>query len=591
MATLKVLPQEKAFQVPVGTSVFSALQEAGIFLASDCGGQGRCGLCRVRFLGPLPSVTETDAQFLSPEELAAGWRLACRHQILRDVTVELPSPGSVSQAKLKGGSFKYQDALRPAAVKRKVFLPQQDRSSSYLERLQFALGEEVEVPRPVLSQLTTLKGNLCTVTMVGRKAVAVEPGESRDGPYGLAVDLGTSTVAAYFLDLGQGEVTEAKAAANPQGAFGADVLSRISCVQEWGSAGLQKLQRAAIGVVNCLAEELAEATGISTEKIVQAAVVGNPTMLHLLLGIDPTSIGQAPFIPVWRQMLAFRAGDLSLSINPEALVHFLPLVSGYIGADTVAGILACRMHRTPKTELLLDVGANAEMVLAVEGRLVACAAAAGPAFEGVGISCGMPAFEGAICRVEIDGDIRYWTVGDASPQGICGTGLVDAVAGLLEAGFIDYQGRLQGKWEERIQGERNACRFTIGGDPPIYITQGDIRKLQLAKAAIRAGMEVLMAHVGLSLGEVDRVFLTGAFGSELRPQSLARIGLLPSELLSHTVIVRNAAGEGAKAFLFDKELAQEVERIARRMEYIDLSSDKRFSLAFVNAMWFPRETE
>lgn len=580
MATLKVLPQGRIIQVPEGVFLFSALQEAGIPIASECGGQGRCGRCRVRFLEPPPPATEVEARFLSPQELTMGWRLACRHRVVGYITVEVLSVGPIAQTKVKSDFCEYQGTLRPAAVKRTISLPPRNEAPSQLERLQLALGVEVEVPQLVLSQLASLEGDLCSVTTVGRRVVVVEPGEHRGGPYGLAIDLGTSTLAGYLLDLGRGKVMGARAAANPQGAFGSDVLSRISYVQETGLAGLEELQRAAISGVNSLAEALAKATGIPSQEIVQVAVVGNPTMLHLLLRINPASIGQAPFTPVWRKMLAFRARELSLSTNPEALVHLLPIVSGYVGADTVAGILACGLGKTSDTELFVDLGANAEIVLAVDGKLLACAAAAGPAFEGVGIACGMPALEGAIFRVEIDGEVHYQTIGGAPPKGICGTGLVDAVAELLEADLVDYRGRLCRK---RIQGDR----FVLFEDPPVYITQGDIRKLQLAKAALRAGMEILAAHAGLSLTEVDRIFLAGAFGSEMRPQSLVRIGVLPPELLPRTISVGNAAGEGAKAFLFDREISEEVEQIAQRIEYIELSCERLFPKAFISAMRFP----
>jgi len=582
--------------VPLGETVFSALRAAGIPIPGDCGGQGRCGRCKVRFLEAAPSPTPADLRFLSEEELSAGWRLSCQHRVEHDLTLEVPTLGEVAQVKVRSGERPI-GSLRPQAVQQTLTVPppSRDDQRADLERLRAALGEEVEVPLSVLAKLPEVlrTGNFqITLTRVGRKVVAVEPGAQARGPYGLALDIGTSTLAAYLLDLGKGEELLAKALANPQAAFGADVLSRIGYVQEHGQKGLAELKGRLLEAIGQLVESLVGPVGLSPEEIVQAAVVGNPTMIHLFAGVDPCSIGQAPFTPVWKRGMTFKARELGLWMNPEGIVHVLPLVSGYVGADTVAAVLACGLHRAEGLALLLDLGTNGEIVLGGRERMVACSAAAGPAFEGGRIACGMPGVEGAIFRVELNGGVRYQVLGGGEPQGLCGTGLVDAVAALLAIGLIDPRGRLlpgEGTpFAARIEGEGNTRRFWIEERKrPIYITQRDIRELQLAKGAIRAGVEVLLSYMGVTPEEIDRVYLAGAFGSQMRPESLVQLGLLPEELLPRIVPVGNAAGTGAKIALLDREALKEAERIAQEMEYVELSYEKAFSEQFVAQMRFP----
>jgi len=582
--------------VPLGETVFSALRAAGIPIPGDCGGQGRCGRCKVRFLEAAPSPTPADLRFLSEEELSAGWRLSCQHRVEHDLTLEVPTLGEVAQVKVRSGERPI-GSLRPQAVQQTLTVPppSRDDQRADLERLRAALGEEVEVPLSVLAKLPEVlrTGNFqITLTRVGRKVVAVEPGAQARGPYGLALDIGTSTLAAYLLDLGKGEELLAKALANPQAAFGADVLSRIGYVQEHGQKGLAELKGRLLEAIGQLVESLVGPVGLSPEEIVQAAVVGNPTMIHLFAGVDPCSIGQAPFTPVWKRGMTFKARELGLWMNPEGIVHVLPLVSGYVGADTVAAVLACGLHRAEGLALLLDLGTNGEIVLGGRERMVACSAAAGPAFEGGRIACGMPGVEGAIFRVELNGGVRYQVLGGGEPQGLCGTGLVDAVAALLAIGLIDPRGRLlpgEGTpFAARIEGEGNTRRFWIEERKrPIYITQRDIRELQLAKGAIRAGVEVLLSRMGATPEEIDRVYLAGAFGSQMRPESLVQLGLLPEELLPRIVPVGNAAGTGAKLALLDREALPEAERIAQEMEYVELSYEKPFAKQFVAQMRFP----
>ncbi|HAF70822.1 MAG: hypothetical protein XD60_0120 [Acetothermia bacterium 64_32] len=589
-----LLPGRRLLKAKEGENLLFFLVSAGVHIPSDCGGQGICGRCRVRFLKEPPPPTPAEVRAFPQEELKAGWRLACQHRVDCDLELFLPAFGGISQEKAKVGS--YTGPLRPAALRQIVELPPPSREErrAFLERFRTALGEEVEVPLSILKEIPEAmrsQGFRVSVVRVGGKVVSVKPGVRREPVCGLALDLGTSTLAAYLLDLEGGKELGAKALVNPQRSFGADVLSRIAYVQKYGEEGIKKLRERVLEGVNELVKDLVSEARIDPEDIVQAVVVGNPTMLHLFLGVDPTPIGQAPFIPVWRESLSLKAHEVGIKINPEALVHTLPMVSGYVGADTVGAVLACGLHRSGELALLLDLGTNGEIVLGNEERMLACSAAAGPAFEGGRISSGMPAVEGAISHVDVDGEVSFRVIGGSRPKGLCGTALVDLVAGLLGAGLIDPSGRLSPKEENplssRIRGDGNQRGFLLTGG--IELTQRDIRELQLAKAAIRAGVEVLLSRMKVSPVEVDRVFLAGAFGSQMRPKSIVKLGLLPRELLPRIVPVGNAAGTGAKLALLDHLALSEAEGIANRITYIELSAERLFSSKFVEAMSFAAE--
>jgi uncharacterized 2Fe-2S/4Fe-4S cluster protein (DUF4445 family) len=611
-----VLPGGRRLRVRAGELLLFALWKAGIPVPSDCGGQGTCGRCRVQYQKDAPAPTPAERELLTEGELADGWRLACQHEARGEITIFVPALGTPFQAKVYRAA-RYGGPLRPQAKRRQLSLPPPGKEDQRddLERLREAWGEELVVPPSLIAEL---RGALragefrVTVTAVGPQLVSIAPG-TPGAPLGLALDLGTSTLALYLVDLESGEEVSARAAPNPQGAFGPDVLSRISHVQDRGLAGLGELRERVVQGVNRLIGELVGQLEISQDDLVHMAVVGNPTMLHLFLGIDPTPIGVAPFVPAFRESLWARAKTLSLTMNPEGIVQTLPLVSGYVGADTVAGVLATGLHQSEELALFLDLGTNGEIVLGNKEGMVACSAAAGPAFEGGRIACGMPALAGAIAHLELDDDVHYETLGPAAPRGLprgvkpssegravggitsrglCGTGLVDAVAGLLSVGLLDSRGRLRpagtGPFSRRLEGEGKHRRFLIAAGPrPVFLTQGDVRELQLAKGAIRAGIEVLFSHFGVTAEEVARVYLAGAFGAEMRPESVARIGLLPEKLLPRTVPAGNAAGAGAKCFLLNREAAYEAEGIARRMEYVELSYEPMFSQKFARAMLFP----
>lgn len=592
--TIFLEPSGRKIKGQHGKRLLEVLASAGIKIRGDCGGRGVCGRCRVCFLQNAPSPTIAEGRIFSSAELEQGWRLACQHWLKSDIVLLMPPRSRVPQEKVK-------DALhiRPLNPKAsmdllEVPIPGSSEYASDLESLKATVGEEIEGQLSLLRELPKAlregKG-VVTLVRVGKKVVAVEAKHSRAGLFGLAVDVGTSTVAGYLLDLKEKKELGASAIVNPQISYGSDVISRIAYVREKGIKGLEELQRAVVTSINHLVTELTSTIGIDPQGIIHLVLVGNPTMLHILLGVDPSSIGEAPFVPVWREALCFRAKEIGFRVHPQAVVELFPLVSGYLGADTVACILACRLHEVRGPCLLLDLGTNSEIVLGEGERILACSAAAGPAFEGGRISCGALAQEGAIAHFRLtEGELCWEVIGGREPEGICGTGIVDLVACLLEVGLVDEKGRLVSEAEHplfsRVVGSGRGSRFQIS--EKISFTQQDIRELQLAKAAIRAGIEVLLERAGLAAEEIETVYLAGVFGSHMDVESLVKIGLLPKVLLTKVQSVGNAAGIGAKLALLDHSALEQAEEIARRIEYVELSLDPSFPKKFIESLRFPK---
>lgn len=591
--TILLEPSGKKVEAQEGETFLETFHSAKVWIRSDCGGRGICGRCRIHFLHGAPPPTSAEKRVFSEAEIKIGWRLACQHKIASDAQIWVPPLEIVSPEKTR--TPPYILPLNPLASLERIAVspPLKEKEQSDLERLEESLGENLEFSLSFLEELPEalrVGDYKISLIRVGKKAVSIRPGWEKLNIYGLAVDVGTSTLAAYLLNLESGEEVGAEAIANPQASFGADVLTRIAYVQKQGKKALVSLREAVVNGVNHLVQKLAAKAVVEVRDIIHLAVVGNPTMLHFFLGVDPSSIGVSPFVPVWKQPLSFKARDLGLAVCPEAVVQILPFVSGYVGADTVGCILACRMHQSERPCLLLDLGTNAEIVLATEGKLFACSAAAGPAFEGGKISCGMPAVEGAISHVTFDGQIHFQVIGDVIPKGICGSGLVDLLAVLLEAGLLDKTGRFQrGKHPlaSRIIGSNNMI-FPV--TESIAITQKDIREVQLAKAAIRAGVEVLLEHAELIPQQIEKVYLAGAFGSQMCPESLVKIGLIPKEFLLKIQPVGNAAATGAKLVLLNRDALEEAERIARQVECVELWNSVLFREKFIQYISFPTET-
>jgi uncharacterized 2Fe-2S/4Fe-4S cluster protein (DUF4445 family) len=438
------------------------------------------------------------------------------------------------------------------------------------------------------------------VAGVGGRLVSITPAAERDGIFGAAVDIGTTTVVGYLFDLSTGEYLASAASYNPQAQHGADVISRINFALTEHD-GLAQLQAEAISVINEVIQRAAAQVQVDTRHIFEVTLVGNTCMHHLVLGLDPAHLGASPYVPVVDESVDVEARDLGLEVNPSANVHFLPVIAGFVGADTVGVILAAELVGQPRPVLAVDIGTNGEVALWSGSELFVASCAAGPAFEGAQIQHGMRAGPGAIERVDVqDGDLVIHTIGGLSAVGICGSGLFDAVAALLDLGLLDVTGRyaqegtVTGRAAGRLEGEGTARRVELAhaGETadrtPVLLTQPDIRKVQLAKGAVRAAVELLIRRAGLVPEDLSEVLLAGAFGNYVNPRSALRIGLLPTVLEPERVRgVGNAAGAGAVLALLSIDERRRAEEIAAQAIHVELFSSPEFQDVFADAMLFP----
>ncbi len=604
------LPQRLVTHAPQGATLFNTANWAGLPIDSTCGGRGACGKCKVRLLEDNYLVTEADRRYLSEAELAEGWRLSCRVLIQADCVAEVPRLMTSPKAALLG--YGRHVVLSPNVVKVHLPLaePTLEDQRSDLSRVTSALcldGYDVRADPAVWRALPkTLRASHFSVTAVvcGDELIAVEPGDTTGRALGLALDVGTTTVVGALLDLNTGAVVAVRSALNAQAPFGADVISRVSYTM-MESDGLATLHARIVQTINALVEELLAASGVARESVYEAVAVGNATMLHLLLGVDPEPISLAPFIPAIAEAVTLPAADLGLQLHPQARLSTLPHLGAYVGADIVAGVLATGVARNSddRLRLYIDVGTNGEIVLGSTRRTLATAAPAGPAFEGAQIKCGMRASEGAIEGMRITDDVSLQVIGGSlRPIGLCGSGLVDAVAELVKCGLVDASGRLlrpeeaRGHWPDTlvdrlvvVDGVRAFLLSAPDAERGIVLTQPDIRALQFAKGAIAAGVNVLLARLGVMAEAVHEVLLAGSFGSYINPASARQIGLVPPQApLERIIAVGNAAGEGAKIALLSFRERAAAQRIPEFIEYVELSGRPEFNDIFMDALAFPQ---
>lgn len=575
-------------QAPEGITILEAARKAGLALDAPCAGRGTCGRCRVQASGGLDPPTPEETAELGEKGLSQGLRLACLARAASDASVELPHISKIPRRKATLSSEPtgglYPNVLKVCIRRRQLTSNSSSDLSGNLRSLLASKGLRIEGAELAALRRLAEEHNEMTAVLIGESLVDVEPGDTSRQCYGVAIDLGTSTVAGYLVDLNGGRQLAAEAIANPQRAHGQDVISRI----EYGSASelaRDQLAGEAVAAMSDLVDRMAREADIDRDHIYEMTIAGNTAMLHLLLGIDAAGLARAPYRPVMTQALHMPASRLGIQINSQGMVYLLPAIAGFVGADTVAVILSTGMHRSRQLKLAIDLGTNGEIVLGSRDRLLCCSSAAGPAFEGGRIRCGMNGTGGAIERVIWENGPKVITIGGGKPRGICGSGLVDAVAGMLKQGIIDGSGRFAGEGLARDGFVLVAGGETQSGEP-VVIAQRDIRELQLAKAAIRAGIEILKAEMGISDSDISEVLLAGAFGSYVDRESAAAIGLLPQILLDRVRSIGNAAGAGAKQALMSVKARREAERLARRVEHVELGSHRDFQEKFVDAMGF-----
>ena len=595
---VKYLPFDRVTRVPPGTTLFSAAHWIGLPIDSTCGGRGTCGKCKVRVIEGRTDAETADHRLLRPSEIEDGWRLSCQARIYDDIVCEVPQLLRVPKAATMGlGRLVILD---PNV--RKVFLelaePDLEDQRSDVQRLKDALTEEghdMVAGVPVLRTLPSVLREAAfqvTAVLAGEHLVAVEPGDTTGECYGVAFDVGTTTLVGTLMNLRTGMAASVLSTLNGQAPFGADVISRISHGMN-GPDSIRELQAAVVSTMNGIMSALYAETGVSRDQTYEAVVVGNATMLHLLFGIDPGPLAVMPFTPAFMEPLSVLASDVGLDIHPHGYIQTLPALGAYVGADIVAGVLATGIVREDKMRVFVDVGTNGEIVLGNGQRALATAAPAGPAFEGSQIRCGMRATDGAIEGVQLGDTVELQIIGgDVRPEGICGSGLVDAVAQLLLAGLLDHSGRM--KTAEDVPGhplrdrliDVDGVRAFLLADG-VYLTQKDIRELQFAKGSIATGIKVLMDILGIETKDLDEVLLGGSFGSYLNPESAKIIGLVPPVDVDRIIAVGNSAGEGAKIALLSYRERQVAFELPSRIEYVELSGRTDFNDAFVSVLGFP----
>ncbi len=612
---LTILPGPHVVDTKPGTTILRSAHAAGVDITATCGGRGRCTSCRVKLVaGTAPPPTIMDELQLGDALVREGYRLSCQWAVTEPVTVQIAPPLDDTTFQILGGE-RPADAPTPlsidSGVRKRVVtvtLPRDEHhQTSDAEALAAAAGLRPEdVPAAVLRNLPAAlreRDRVVTVATFGGDVLAVEAGDTALHTFGLAVDIGTTSVVTTLMELESGEQMASVSSLNPQAVFGGDLMSRIAFAQ-FDAGNLRKLQTRIVGLLNQHIEQITRESGVLAKWIYKVVIVGNTGMHHLLLGIDPSYVGLAPYAPVVRQPLVLPARDLFLKLPPEARVCLLPLVAGFVGADAVAVALATRLDESPTLRIAVDIGTNGEVLLGSREHLWACSAPAGPALEGAQIRHGMRAAVGAIDRVHVEAvDLRLHTIGDGPAQGLCGSGLLDAVAALLDVGVLDWTGLIDVDRRERLpdpirarvqmRGEERlvvlAREGEHGAPHEIVLTQDDVRQVQLCKGAIASGVAMLQHVAGIPTDRVDELMLAGGFGNYLSVRSARRIGLIPPDLPPERVrYVGNAAALGAQLALISEAERARAEAIARRVEHVSLAAHPDFETIFVEAMNFPR---
>ena len=604
--TLRFEPSGTTVRVPPGVTLFDAASWNGIAIDSTCGGHGTCKKCRIRIADGDVPPEPLDARAFTPAELEDGWRLACRAQAECNLKIDVPP--LVTRPKAATVGVGRQVILHPALQKRYVELdePALDDQRTDLQRLQDAVDDlELRAEPGVVRRLPRVLRQSdfrVTAVVVDDLLIDIEPGDTTAHQYAIAFDLGTTTVVATLLDVTTGTPVAVRSMLNKQQPFGADVISRISATMLDPNA-LDRLRGFAAETLQELAEEVCDEGGVDPARVYEVALAGNATMTAIALGIDPEPMGVAPFIMATRSYPEMAAAELGLRLHPAARANVFPALGAYVGGDIVAGLLASGMTRDKRLRLFIDVGTNCEVALGLAEGLVCTAAPAGPAFEAAQIACGMRAAEGAIEVVRLQDDgVELGVIGEVEPIGICGSGLVDAVAELVRIGLLDRSGRFVAEEEASAISPRLASRLTVRSDgtrifvlhgsegdidASVHLSQRDIRELQFAKAAIATGWELLVEELGIPVQEIQQVLLAGSFGSYLSPASAVRIGLVPKLALPRIVSAGNVAGEGAKMALLSLQERHAAEAMLDQVRYIELSDRPDFNDRFVEQLAFP----
>ncbi len=611
-------------QVKNGATLLDAARQLGAGVESICGGKGVCGKCKIRIeegyfpkyrirseIASTKTKEQANEKFLTRTQIRQGYRLACQTATHGDIVIFVPEESRKGQQVVRKEATAREIKLKPAVKKYYVELKPATLHDPLgdFERLKDELGKRyklkdlsIDYPALLSLQNTVREGNWKVTVSVWKDSeiIDVESGRVSKG-YGLAVDIGTTTVAGYLCDLTTGEVIATDAMMNPQVAYGEDVMSRITYAVK---GGLKQLRQAIIKGLNQITAQAAAKAGIKRSEIIDMAVVGNTCMHHLFLNIDPRHLGKTPFPPAIHHSVDIKARDLGIRVGPGAYVHVLPIEAGFVGADNVGVLIAEEPYKQDEMLLIIDIGTNGELLLGNRKKLLSTSCATGPAFEGAEIRHGMRAAAGAIEKVKIDSKTKevqfkvigneHWNTEDRKigARGICGSGIFDVAAQMFLAGIIDKSGRfntgIKSPHSRVLNGEPEfviawAKETAINHD--IVICQKDIRAIQLAKSAMYSGARLMMNRLGIN--KIDKVILAGAFGSYIDKESAAVIGLFPDCALKNVYAVGNAAGDGARIALLNTDKRKEADIMARQVEYVELTVEPNFSRTFTQSLTFP----
>lgn len=565
---IKFIRENKVAEAKEDVSLLQVQIDAGLQPDAPCGGRGTCGKCILQIRQSVQEEWQTVR--------------ACQTSVHSDLEVRTPLPSQRAQI-LTDSACTSSEALSPQVECVEVHVPANRPGESVAERelfktaLRTATGRDGwQISLPVAAKVAALKkhsrsgGALYAVIDADR---VLDVSEAPQQICMAAFDIGTTSIAGYLLRTDSLEPIAARGMLNPQRQFGADIISRADYALEHGAEALARCVHSAI---DGMLGDLCADAGVDRRSIYALSIVGNTCIHHLFLGIVPESLTVTPYNPVISEPLLLRAADFELNVHPEATLRILPVIAGFVGADTVGCLVAEDWERIEPITLMIDIGTNGEIVLGNRERMIACSTAAGPAFEGAKIACGMRGMRGAIDRVRLeDGQLRWHVIGDCAPVGICGSGLIDLIAALHACGEIDAYGKLACGAEYRLEGT------------DVVLTQRDVREVQLAKAAICAGIRLLAAQLGIGLEQIEQVHLAGAFGNYMDPANACAIGLIPMELREKIHSIGNAAGEGAKRVLLEKNAWQRASQFARQAEFLELASLSNFQDEFVDALEFP----
>jgi len=602
---LRFLPEGGEVRVPSGTPVFDAASWNGIAIDSTCGGHGTCKKCKVRIVSGEMPISSVDPRAFTGDELREGWRLACRAPARADLVIEVPPLQTRPKAAMVGVGRHV--ILRPSVQKRHLVLqePTMEDQRPDLQRVLDGIDDlepttSVELLRTLGQTLRTSNFDV-TAVVCDEELIDVEPGDTTARRFAIAFDLGTTTVVATLLDLDSGQPVAVRSMLNRQQPYGADVITRISATMMDDHA-LGALRERAHETMAELVDEVCGEGSVDPSEVYEITVCGNVTMMQLALGIDPEPLSMAPFVVATHTFPPASASDFGVEAHPRAPAFVFPSLGAYVGGDIVAGMLATGLTRDKRLRLFIDVGTNSEIALGSNERVLATAAPAGPAFEAAQIKCGMRAAEGAIEGVKVDDDaLTLQVIGDTEAIGMCGSGLVDAVAELVRTGLLDHSGRFIPDEQAAELFPELATRLTKigeervfvlqwrGEDPAtsVFLSQRDVRELQFAKASIATGWQILVKDLGVQAGDISQVLLAGSFGAFLTPISAVRIGLVPKLALPRIVSAGNVAGEGAKIAALSLRERAEAASILREVEYVELSGRADFNDLFIDQLAFP----